>query len=64
MNWLDLYNFLHERANNINTVGTFEWSKPVKVFDNATGELFHCDTYYLQEDTTGGLVLMINHNKE
>lgn len=63
MNWLDLYTFLHERANNINAFGTFEWNKPVRVFDNATGELFHCDTYYLQEDTNG-LVLIINRSKE
>lgn len=63
MDWLDLYNFLHERANNINAVGTFDWNKPVRVFDNSTGELFDCDTYYSQSENDG-LVLIINHSKE
>jgi len=63
MNWLDLYNFLHERANNVNAVGTFDWNKRVKVFDNATGELCDCDTYYSQSENDG-LVLIINHSKD
>lgn len=63
MTWLDLYTFLNERANNINAVGTFEWNKRVKVFDNATGELLDCDTYYSQSENDG-LVLIINHSKE
>lgn len=63
MTWLDLYSFLIERANNINAVGTFDWNKPVKVFDNMTGELFDSDTYYSQHENDG-LVLIINHSKE
>jgi hypothetical protein len=57
--WLDLYNFLFERANNINAVGTFQWNTPIVIYDAATGDKFFCDTYYL-EDTDDGLVLMIN----
>lgn len=57
--WLDLYNFLFERANNINAVGTFQWNMPIIIYDAATGDKFSCDTYYL-EDTDDGLVLMIN----
>jgi hypothetical protein len=63
LTWLDLYNFLVERANNINAVGTFDWNQKVQIFDNATGELFNCDTYYL-DDENNGLVLIINHSKE
>jgi hypothetical protein len=63
MTWLDLYSFLNERANNINAVGTFEWNKPVMVFDNATGELFNCETYY-SDSEEDGLVLIINHSKD
>lgn len=62
MTWLDLYSFLVERANNINAVGTFDWNKPVKIFDNATGELLDCDTYYSQYEDDG-FVLITNHNK-
>lgn len=60
MTWLDLYHFLFERANNIHAVGTFDWNRPVQVFDNATGELFDTDTYYLN----GDLVFIINHSKD
>lgn len=63
MTWLDLYTFLNERANNVNAVGTFEWNKRVKVFDNSTGELFDCDTYYSHNEDDR-LVLIINHSKE
>lgn len=66
MTWLDLYNFLNERANNVNAFGTFAWNDPVMIFDNATGEMFDCDTYYLQNDNNhdNDFVLMINHTKE
>lgn len=63
MTWLDLYKFLNDRANNVNAIGTFDWSKSVKVFDNATGEIFDCDTYYLNNNDEG-LVFMFNHSKE
>lgn len=63
MTWLELYSYLNDRANNVKAVGTFDWSKDVRVFDNATGELFNCDTYYLHNNDEG-LVLMFNHSKE
>ena len=63
MTWLELYNYLNDRANNINAIGTFDWSKKVRAFDNSTGELLDCDTYYLHNDNEG-LVLMFNHSKE
>lgn len=64
MTWLDLYKFLHERANNVKAVGTFDWNKPVMIFDNATGEMFDSDTYYLQSNHSNDFVLMINYTKE
>lgn len=33
MTWLDLYNFLHERANDITNLGNFPWQDQVEVFD-------------------------------
>jgi hypothetical protein len=61
MNWLDLYTFLHEKANNIHSVGTFNWNKPVLVHDADTGDEFICDTYTIS-DSRGSdrLVLAIN----
>jgi hypothetical protein len=61
MTWLDLYNFLSERANNINAVGTFDWNKPVLVHDADTGDEVNCDTWIVS--TNGGekkLVLVTN----
>jgi hypothetical protein len=36
MTWLQLYNFLYERANDINSGGSFPWQQPVEVFDFET----------------------------
>jgi hypothetical protein len=43
MNWLDLYNFLYERAHDMKNLGQFDWQSEVKVYDNAYGELFNAD---------------------
>ena len=43
MTWLDLYNYLHEQANNIQNVGQFPWQEDVKVFDFGTLEYFPTD---------------------
>jgi hypothetical protein len=43
MSWLDLYNFLYERANDMKNLGQFDWQSEVKVYDNAYGELFNAD---------------------
>jgi len=36
MTWLDLYNFLYEKANDINGEGNFPWQESVQVFDFET----------------------------
>ena len=33
MTWLDLYNYLHDKANNIENIGKYDWQKPVTIFD-------------------------------
>lgn len=50
MTWLDLYQFLYERANDIKNVGSFNWSAPVIVHDAETGDEYNCDTYYVSDD--------------
>lgn len=66
MTWLDLYNFLYDKANNVNNVGAFSWREEVSVFDFETLEYypvdflempdgkisFQVDTY--QSETTNG----------
>ena len=64
MTWLDLYNFLYDRANNISAVGTFDWNKPVLIHDADTGDEFTCDTYYVNDDRGNDrLVLITNIEK-
>ena len=43
MTWLDLYNFLYERANDINNPGSFPWQENVQVFDFETLEYYPTD---------------------
>lgn len=43
MNWLDLYNFLHQRANDIKNLGKFDWQSKVQVYDNEHGGLYDAD---------------------
>lgn len=50
MNWLDLYNFLHQRANDLKNLGTFNWQAPVEVYDNQYGETSKADLIELYDD--------------
>ena len=50
MNWLDLYNFLHERANDLKNLGSFNWQAPVEVYDNQYGETSKADLIELYDD--------------
>lgn len=65
MTWLDLYNFLHKKANNIQNPDPKMWNSEVVVHDLETGEEFSCDTWEIgctKEDYK--LVLGINFQKE
>ena len=43
MKWIDLYNFLYERANDINNLGNFPWQESVEVFDFNSLEYYKAD---------------------
>lgn len=43
MTWLDLYDFLCKKANDINNLGSFPWQENVQVFDFETLEYYHTD---------------------
>jgi len=43
MTWLQLYNFLYEKANDINSGGRFPWQEQVEVFDFETLEYYPTD---------------------
>ena len=43
MTWLDLYNFLHTNAHDLNNLDQAFWSEEVEVYDCKTGESHSCD---------------------
>jgi len=56
MNWLDLYNLLHERANNIKNLDSKLWSQQVMAHNAETGDEYVLDSFELD----GRLVLVFN----
>ena len=64
MTWLELYTFLNNKANNLHSIGTFDWNRPVLVHDAETGDEFSCDTYYVTDNRgENRLVLITNIEK-
>lgn len=43
MKWIDLFQFLNERANDLDNLGNFPWQEEVKVFDFETLEYYSTD---------------------
>jgi len=43
MNWLDLYNFLHQKAHDFKNLGKFPWQEEVKVWDWETLDYYSVD---------------------
>lgn len=50
MTWLDLYNYLHERANDINNLEIFPWQEEVQVFDWETLDYYPTDFIVMPGD--------------
>ena len=55
--WLDLYNFLHDQANNINKVGNFNWNTPVVIHDAGCDPVgsTNCTTHVVDPSVPGPL---------
>lgn len=60
MTWLDLYNYLYERANDVKNLGQFPWQEEVKVFDFATLEYSSADFI---ETPDGKISLSVDSDK-
>ena len=56
MKWIDLFTFLNEKANDINTLGQFPWQEEVKVFDFETLE-YHAAYFIQMPDGTVSLLI-------
>jgi hypothetical protein len=50
MKWIDLFQFLNQRANDLKNLGSFNWQAPVEVFDNQYGETSKADLIELYDD--------------
>ena len=49
MKWIDLFQFLNERANDFKNLGQFDWQAQVKVYDNQYGGIHDADLIELYE---------------
>lgn len=59
--WLELYQFLHEKANNVKNFGDFNWSEQVIIHNASTGDEHTCDTYLISDSKNQEkLVLLTN----
>lgn len=50
MKWIDLFQFLNQRANDIKNLGNFNWQADVEVFDNHYGGLHKSELIELYDD--------------
>ncbi len=61
MTWLDLYNFLHQKANDINNPDQNMWQQKVVVHNAETGDEYPTDTWIVTDNRNfDRLVLVIN----
>ena len=49
MTWLELYNFLHKRANTLSELGTVKWNEPILVHNAETGQEHEVDVWELSD---------------
>ena len=64
MTWLQLYNFLYERANDINSGGNFPWQENVEVFDFETLEYYSTDFIQMPDNKISLSIDTSNTNME
>jgi len=65
MTWLELYNTLHEKANDINNLDSTFWQSEVLFHNLHTGDEHPCDTWEITEHNKDSrLVLGINTEEE
>jgi hypothetical protein len=64
MTWLQLYNFLYERVNDINNPGSFPWQENVQVFDFETLEYYPTDFIQMPDNKISLSIDTSNTNME
>ena len=51
MTWLELYNFLHEKANDVKNLDSELWQSEVVIHDATTGDEAAVDTWEIDGET-------------
>jgi hypothetical protein len=65
MTWLELYNMLHQKANDINNLDSKFWQSDVSFHNLETGDEHPCDTWEItDQNQEPRLVLGINFSQE
>ena len=52
MKWIDLFQFLNERANDYKNLGNFDWQSEIKVFYLNLGEHYDADLIQFEGEKT------------
>jgi hypothetical protein len=63
MTWLELYNFLHKIANNVDNLNPNLWQQKVLVHNAETGDEYTCDTWELTDNKNKRIVIVFNHDE-
>jgi len=61
MKWIDLFQILNKKANELKNIGQFNWQDRIVIYDAASGEEYICDNFYIRSNNRP--VLMINLDK-
>lgn len=64
MKWIDLFQFLNERANDLKNLGQFDWQADVKVYDNSYGGLYNADLIELHDLNKPKICIQIDSGDE
>lgn len=62
MTWLDLYNTLHQKANDIKNLDSELWNRPVMIHNAETGDEHIVDTWLISDNTEEPKRLVLVYN--
>lgn len=60
MKWIDLFQFLNERANDFKNLGKFDWQANIRVYDNKQGDIYDADLIELHNLKKPEIYIQIN----
>ena len=64
MKWIDLFQFLNERANDLENLGKFPWQEDVSVFDWETLRYYDIDVLEISDNQISFGIDTSNQNLE